>query len=156
MSDQHKKKKFLDLPRYIGDRDSFREFVRVNLKYPAEAMEKGIEGVVHLWYVVNDNGRVLSVEVEKGLGYGCDEEAERLVRLMRFSKVKNRGLKVTSRNKARIEFKMPPKPAPVPKISYEIKPKSEPVESNPEKKEPLTQHSYTITIKVNSPGGKPE
>lgn len=151
MSDPKKKKKFLEIPRYIGDRDSFREFVRLNLKYPPEALEKGIQGVVHVWYVVNDKGRVLSVEVEKGLGYGCDEEAVRLVRLMRFSQVKNRGMKVTSRNKARIEFRLPPKPAPVQKISYEVKGQEQ---TKPDSPQPKPAGSYTITIKLNKPDGQ--
>ncbi len=38
--EQHKNKKNLKLPRYPGEKMAFQEFIRKNLRYPKEALEK--------------------------------------------------------------------------------------------------------------------
>ena len=100
-----KKKKFLELPEYPGGKKAFKEFIRKNLKYPAEAAEKGIEGDVFLHFEVNHEGKVTDAKVAKGIGYGCDEEALRLIKLLQFKKAKNRGVRVKTNHKAKIGFK---------------------------------------------------
>jgi TonB family protein len=139
MSDQQKKKQFIKLPRYLGSKESFRDFVARNLKYPPEALRNKIEGTVHLSYMVDDKGNVNDITIEHGLGHGCDEEAIRLVRLMKFAPVKNRGVRVSSRQKTRIQFKLPRTG-----ISYTLKTKEE---NPPEKTENENSYSYSITIK---------
>ena len=103
---QHKKN-FLKLPGYKGGSKAFKEFIANNLQYPKEAMEAGVEGNVVVEYEINDNGDVVSLRVLKGLGYGCDEEAIRLVRMLSFEKVKNRGVRVKVTTKTKIFFTLP-------------------------------------------------
>jgi TonB family protein len=103
---QHKKG-FLKVPGYTGGSKTFKEFIASNLQYPKEAMEAGVEGGVVVEYEINDNGEVVSPRVLKGLGYGCDEEAIRLVRMLSFEKVKNRGVRVKVTTKVKIMFKLP-------------------------------------------------
>jgi TonB family protein len=103
----HKEKKFLKLPKYPGGKTAFQEFIRKNLRYPKEALENKIEGSVHLHYRVNGLGKVIEVNVTKGLGYGCDEEAIRVVNLLKYEKAKNRGLRVTAGMRTKINFKIP-------------------------------------------------
>lgn len=55
-----------------------------NLKYPTEAAERNIEGVVIVAYVVDETGTVRNAEVIQSLGYGCDEEAMHLISNARF------------------------------------------------------------------------
>ena len=66
-----------------------------------------VEGSVFLRYEVNEEGKVHSISVINGLGYGCDKEAERIIRLLKYSQVKNRGMKVNTKFKLSIHFKLP-------------------------------------------------
>jgi TonB family protein len=100
-------KKFLKRPEYPGGKTAFKEYVKKNLVYPEEALEKGVEGVVHLSARIDDNGHVSEVAVEKGIGSGCDEEAQRLIKNVQFGTVKNKGVRVKTRQRFRIEFKLP-------------------------------------------------
>ena len=56
-------------------------FIQNEVKYPEEAKEKSIEGKVFVEFVVNEDGTVSNVYVKKGIGGGCDEEAQRVVAL---------------------------------------------------------------------------
>ena len=83
------------------------EFVSSNLAYPEEAIKKNIEGLVHAEYEVDNLGKISDIRIKKGLGYGCDEEAIRILSLMVYEPVYNRGLRIKSKMKARILFKLP-------------------------------------------------
>lgn len=106
MNENKKEKKFINLPKYPGGKAAFQEFIRKNLRYPKEALENRIEGAVHVRYRVDGIGKVLDVEVMHGIGYGCDEEAMRVVWLLKYEKAKNRGVRVTASMKTRINFKL--------------------------------------------------
>lgn len=109
MKDQQKEKKFLELPQYPGGKKAFQDFIKKNLRYPKEALENNIEGTVHVKYRVNGMGKVVNSEVTHGLGYGCDEEALRLVNMLKYGKAKNRGLRITASMRTRINFNLPKK-----------------------------------------------
>ncbi len=101
-----RKKKFLALPKYPGGSRAFKIFLTDNQAYPEEALAKGIEGDVYIKYRVNDMGDVTEARIEKGIGYGCDEEALRLVRLLKYEPVRNRGLRVESSMRTKIPFRL--------------------------------------------------
>ena len=107
MSDKHHKKHFLNLPKYVGGSQAFKDFIMQNLVYPSPALEANIQGSVIVEYDISDEGVVFNPRVLKGLGYGCDEEALRLTSLLRFEKVKNRGVRVKVTTKTTINFKLP-------------------------------------------------
>ncbi|MBE0640118.1 MAG: energy transducer TonB [Bacteroidales bacterium] len=142
MSENKKDKKFINLPKYPGGKAAFQEFVRKNLRYPKEALENKIEGAVHVRYRVDGLGRVLDVEVTHGIGYGCDEEAMRVVWLLKYEKAKNRGLRVTASMKTRINFKLP-EAAPI-QIDYVTKPKPAEKSPTPPPKSGGQTYGYTI------------
>ena len=50
------------------------------MQYPESARRNGIQGVVYLSFVVNEQGFVEQVVVEKGIGGACDAEAVRVIR----------------------------------------------------------------------------
>lgn len=54
-------------------------YINENIKYPLEAKEKGVEGSVMIRYQVLTDSTV-KIKVVNGIGYGCDEEAERILR----------------------------------------------------------------------------
>jgi len=74
-----------------------------NLKYPLAAREKGIQGVVTVVFDIDSSCNIVNKRVEKGLGYGCDEEA--LNALVMDEKV-GKSCKPTKEIKASIKFKL--------------------------------------------------
>lgn len=65
--------------RPAGGMNAFYEHVLINLQYPQEARRHGIEGRVFVEFVIEKNGELSNVRVIKGIGFGCDEEAVRVV-----------------------------------------------------------------------------
>ena len=92
-----KSKKFINKAKYVGGSKALKSFVKDNLRYPKEAFVNKIEGSVFMRYEVNEQGGVHNISVVNGLGYGCDEEAKRIVSLLKYPKVKNRGIKVNTK-----------------------------------------------------------
>jgi protein TonB len=43
--------------------------------YPEQAIEKKVQGLVFIQFVVNEHGVISEASVKAGLGYGCDEAA---------------------------------------------------------------------------------
>lgn len=58
------------------------EYVYKNLKYPAEARERGTEGMVVLQYVVTENGELEDIKIIRDIGDGCGEAARKIVESM--------------------------------------------------------------------------
>jgi protein TonB len=84
------------------------KFLRQNIKYPAEAIRKQIEGKVIINFIVEKDGSVSNVKVLNGIGGGCDEEALRVIKLMpRWNPGKQSGMPV------RVLFNLP--------ITYKLK-----------------------------------
>ena len=108
-----KERKFINTPEYPGGSQAMREFIGSNLKYPDEALEKQIEGVVYLSYLVDNDAKIEDIKIIKGLGFGCDEEAIRVISLLKYGAPKNRGMRVRSTMKTKIHFRLPQAPAPV-------------------------------------------
>jgi TonB family protein len=137
MADHQNKKRFLNLPKYIGGSEAFRRFIAENLRYPETALEAKIEGTVIIEYDIFDDGLVYNPHVLKGLGHGCDEEAIRVIGMLRFEKVKNRGVRVKMTTKTTLHFRLPGI-----NISYTVSNKNEPEQKNGG---PVT-YDYTINI----------
>jgi len=70
------------MPRFKGGQDSLNKYISTHLKYPKEAQKANITGTVLVKFVVNKDGKVSDAEITKGIGYGCDEEALRVVAMM--------------------------------------------------------------------------
>lgn len=62
-----------------GNHSAFVNWVNSQLRYPEEAKEKGIQGVVTLQFVVLKNGSVANVKVIRGTVTSLNEEAIRVV-----------------------------------------------------------------------------
>ena len=63
-----------------GGMEAFRSLVTEKLKYPEAAKENKIEGKVFVQFIVQKDGTLTQVRAVKGLGYGCDEEAQRFIK----------------------------------------------------------------------------
>lgn len=69
-------------PEYPGGMDALRSFLGKNLNYPRSAASAGVSGRVYVSFVVNTDGSLTDLHVLKGIGFGCDEEALRVMRKM--------------------------------------------------------------------------
>ncbi len=103
---QHKKT-FLRIPTFPGGKDSYLQFIKENIVYPELALNNKVEGYVYIVYTVDNIGEIIDVEVTKGIGFGCDEEAVRVIRMMKYEPARNRGVKMKAEMKTRIHFKLP-------------------------------------------------
>lgn len=69
-------------PEFPGGLEALRHFFQKNIQYPASAKEAGAHGKVFLNFVVEKDGSLTDIKLLKGLGFGCDEEALRVMQLM--------------------------------------------------------------------------
>ena len=69
-------------PRYPGGDDARLLFLKRNVRYPQDALRSGVQGVVVVVFIIEPDGTLTGVKIEKGIGAGCDEEAARVVGLM--------------------------------------------------------------------------
>jgi TonB family protein len=63
----------------IDGMTEYYKFLGSDIKYPEEARLKGISGRVFVEFVVNLDGSISDIKAIKGIGYGCDEEAVRVM-----------------------------------------------------------------------------
>lgn len=67
---------------FPGGQDEMYKFIAKNLQYPEKAEKKGIEGKVHVSFVVEVDGSITDVKVLRDIGGGCGEAAVRVVKSM--------------------------------------------------------------------------
>ncbi|RCR71089.1 MULTISPECIES: energy transducer TonB [Larkinella] len=69
-------------PEFPGGMAALGQFLGKNIRYPPAASRANISGRVFVSFVVNTDGSIQDVTVLKGLGFGTDEEAMRVVKAM--------------------------------------------------------------------------
>lgn len=68
--------------QYPGGENALNDFLIKNIGYPNIARVNKIEGNVVCRFIVTEKGAVKNVEVTKGIGYACDDEAMRVIEMM--------------------------------------------------------------------------
>ena len=76
-----------DMPEPIGGIAA----IQSKIVYPEIAKRAGVEGKVYVKAFVDEKGNVTKVEVQKGIGAGCDEAAMKAVKETKFKPGKQRG-----------------------------------------------------------------
>ena len=99
------------------------EFVKQHLKYPQEAFDHKVEGTVSVDFDIDVFGDVVETRIKHGLGYGCDEEAERIVKLLKFEKKRYQGMRVVFHRNINIHFRLTSNPVPGQQLNYQYKEK---------------------------------
>ncbi len=89
-------------PEFPGGMEAFAKYLRKNLRYPASAAENGIAGRVFLSFIVERDGSLTDIKVIKGIGFGCDEEA---MRVLRKSPAWTPGIQ--NKQKVRVQYTLP-------------------------------------------------
>ena len=128
-----KPESFIKQPNYPGGNKAMDDFIKSNLRYPEEALKNKVEGTVAVEIDIDVFGKVSSPKVKHGIGYGCDEEALRLVQLLQFEKKKYKGMYVVFHKTINIHFRIHEAVKPAMQISYQYKEKA-----------PGTTYNYTI------------
>lgn len=140
MKKEKREKDFLHKPVYPGGMKAMREFLKQHLRYPKQAKQEGLEGTVSLKYTINHLGKVVEVKIVSGLGAGCDEEAVRLVKMLKFEVPKNRKMKVLFHKNLQVHFRLPNEPST--SITYEYTSSASKAEKPTDP--PSSGYSYTI------------
>lgn len=152
MKKERKEKDFLNRPVYPGGLRAMRQFIQSELRYPAEAAAHGITGTVHLRISIDHQGRVIDAKVVSSLGYGCDEEAQRVAGLLRFQVEKNRKIRAIFHKKLNIHFREAPAPqpkqapSPVSSLQYTLTPTPPRPEAEAPVEPPKKAYHYAITL----------
>lgn len=69
-------------PEYPGGESAWTKFLQKNLHYPSQAIESGIGGKVYISFVVEKDGHLTDFKILRSVGYGLDEEAIRVLKLV--------------------------------------------------------------------------
>ncbi len=117
-------------------------FIRSNLKYPSRALEAKIQGRVAVDIDIDKNGKVQKAKIRSGLGHGCDEEALRVAKLLKFLPTKNKKLRVVFHKTIYVNFALP-KPV---QMSYNYQVSSN-KQSNSKQNQGSGSYSYSIKIR---------
>ncbi len=90
---------------FPGGAAAMQKWIASNVKYPQTSIELGEQGKVYVSFVVEPDGSISGVQVERGVSDDLDKEAKRLVRSMPNWKAgKNNGQKVRARCRLPINF----------------------------------------------------
>ena len=110
------------MPQYPGGMKYFKRYIDRNLKYPEEAKENKIEGVVVMQFVVEKNGDITNPKVVRKLEASLDSVAMNLIKGMpRWTPASDHGVKVRCKYSVPIAFKIPvPKPVVKPSPIKEV------------------------------------
>jgi protein TonB len=68
--------------QFPGGTEKMQRWISRNVKYPSYAIEKGIQGKVFVSFIVEKNGKITTIKVERGVHSSLDAEAIRLVSKM--------------------------------------------------------------------------
>ncbi|HEY9534040.1 MAG TPA: TonB family protein [Mucilaginibacter sp.] len=69
------------MPQPVGGEAAWARFLQSNIHYPDKAMENEVSGKVFVTFIIEKDGHISSIKVERGPGYGMDEEAVRVLKL---------------------------------------------------------------------------
>jgi periplasmic protein TonB len=95
------------MPQPVGGMESWNSYLSKNMKYPTQARRMGVEGTVYVSFVVNKYGNIEDVEVIRGIGAGCDEEAIRVIQeAENWIPGRNGGLPVKVKMRVPIRFRL--------------------------------------------------
>ncbi len=152
MKKEQKEEKLLKKPYYPGGERALKEFVSKNLKYPDEALKHHIEGNVPLRMDISFKGAVMDVKVFSSIGYGLEEEAIRIVKLLNFVVPKvPRGMKVIFHKSMTIHFKYPVRKQgeknTVPPVSFQYQIKNSEKTNQSISSESKITYQYNLVIK---------
>ncbi|MBD1362241.1 TonB family protein [Mucilaginibacter sp. ZT4R22] len=95
-------------PEPYGGMAAFGKFLGKALRFPPQAQDAGVSGRVLMSFVIEKNGEISNITVDKGAGYGFDQEAVRVLKLAKAWKPgMQNGQPVRVRYSIPINFQLP-------------------------------------------------
>lgn len=95
------------MPVFGNGMNDLLAYLAKEIKYPAIARQNGITGTVVIQFVIDRTGKVTQVELLKGIGGGCDQEALRVINGMpAWTPGKQQGRPVSVRYTLPVKFKL--------------------------------------------------
>jgi TonB family protein len=92
---------------FPGGEAALMKYLASNIRYPQLAIESNVQGKVICNFVIREDGSVDQVKVMRGIGYGCDEEAIRVIKSMpKWKPARQNGKAVKYRANVPISFKL--------------------------------------------------
>lgn len=96
-----------DEAEFPGGKAAFLKYIGERIKYPSPARRMAVEGKVFVSFIVDKDGSLIEVKVEKGIGAGCDEEAVRVIQSApRWKPARQRGKAVKQKMVVPIIFEL--------------------------------------------------
>ena len=95
------------MPEYPGGQAALFEYLQKNVKYPADAEKKKVEGRVLVTFVVNTDGSITDIEVVRKTFPSLDAEAVRVISGMpRWKPGEQKGQKVRVKYTVPLPFRL--------------------------------------------------
>lgn len=69
------------MPEPVGGNAAWSKFLNKNLRFPPAAQDDGVSGKVFVSFIIEKDGSLSNIVLEKGAGHGFDEEALRVLKL---------------------------------------------------------------------------
>lgn len=69
-------------PEFPGGEAALFAFLKNNIRFPKAALQEGKGGKIYVEFVIDRTGKVIQVKALNFLGYGLEQEAERVVKLL--------------------------------------------------------------------------
>jgi len=95
------------MPQFPGGTAALLKYISHNVKYPVICQENGIQGMVSVSFVINENGEVTNVKAFRGPDSNLEREAVRVVKSMpKWKPGKQRGRAVKVSYTVPVRFKL--------------------------------------------------
>ncbi len=92
-------------PSFPGGENAMKSFLKSNVKYPATALENGVQGRVLVQMIIEKDGSISDVKVASGVDLSLDKEAIRVVKAMpKWNPGKLKGIAVRVKNEVPVVF----------------------------------------------------
>jgi protein TonB len=69
------------MPQPVGGTAGWTKFLQNTMRYPRQALDNEMSGRVMVSFIIEKDGHLSNIHVERGPGYGMDEEAARVLKL---------------------------------------------------------------------------
>jgi protein TonB len=146
MKKERKDDSFIKQPYYKGGDKALNIFINENLKYPESSKANKIEGDVHIRFEINYKGDVVDAKIIGGLDEACNEEAIRVVKLLKYIVPKNpRHMKITFHKNIRIHY-----------LLHQNKAIHSQIDDQPKIANQTNQIQYNLVLTSNKPSVKVE
>ena len=95
------------MPQFRNGEQDRIDYLMKRIKYPRSALEDGVSGKVWVKFIVSPKGELQQIEIERGIGGGCDEEVLRVVSKMpKWKPAQMMGRDVAVRMAMHVEFRI--------------------------------------------------